>query len=66
MAMEGAEAAEIMTALGHRDIATSQRYVHWAHANRQALAEKAAAAITAAVTNTGLESDPLHREQRHE
>lgn len=50
MAMAGAEASEIMTALGHRDITTSARYVHWARDKRQALAEKAAAGITAAVT----------------
>jgi len=49
MAMEGAEAAEIMTALGHRDISTSQGYVHWAKNQRQGLAERAAASITAAV-----------------
>ena len=61
MAMQGAEAAEIMTALGHRDIATSQRYVHWAHDNRQDLAEKAAAGITAAVTKEGSENDSRHR-----
>lgn len=50
MAMNGAEAAEIMSALGHRDITTSQKYVHWARDKRQALAEKAAAGITAAIT----------------
>ncbi|MCZ8133429.1 MAG: site-specific integrase [Rhodobacteraceae bacterium] len=49
MAMNGAEAAEIMAALGHRDITTSQKYVHWARDKRQALAEKAAAGITAAI-----------------
>lgn len=57
MAMNGAEAAEIMSALGHRDITTSQKYVHWARDKRQELAEKAAAGITAAingsVVNTG-------------
>ena len=49
MAMSGAEASEIMTALGHRDITTSARYVHWARDQRQKLAEKAAAGITAAI-----------------
>ena len=43
MAMSGAEAAEIMTVLGHKDITTSQRYIHWAHDRRQELAERAAA-----------------------
>jgi integrase len=52
MAMNGAEAAEIMSALGHRDITTSQKYVHWARDKRQALAERAAAGITAAISGT--------------
>lgn len=51
MAMQGAEASEIMTALGHRDITTSQKYVHWAKDQRQVLAEKAAAGITAAISD---------------
>jgi integrase len=42
LAMSGAGAAEIMTALGHRQLATAQRYIHWAEDQRQALAEKAA------------------------
>lgn len=50
MAMSGSEAAEIMAALGHRDITTSQKYVHWARDQRQKLAEKAAAGIVAAVS----------------
>ena len=50
MAMSGSEAAEIMTALGHRDITTSQKYVHWARDRRQELAERAAATITAAIS----------------
>jgi integrase len=29
MAMGGAEAAEIMTALGHRQLSTTTRYLHW-------------------------------------
>jgi integrase len=47
MAMNGAEAAEIMTALGHRQLSTAQRYVHWARDARQALAERAAAVALA-------------------
>lgn len=42
MAMGGAEAAQIMTALGHSQLATAQRYVHWAQDARQALSERAA------------------------
>ncbi|MBV2120517.1 MAG: site-specific integrase [Candidatus Thiodiazotropha sp. (ex Ctena orbiculata)] len=49
MAMEGAQAAEIMTALGHRQLSTAQRYVHWAKDQRSTLAERAASHITAAL-----------------
>ena len=42
MAMGGAQASEIMTALGHRQLSTAQKYIHWAEDSRQALAEKAA------------------------
>ena len=50
MAMQGAQAAEIMAALGHKDMTTSQRYVHWAKDQRQALAERAASTITGVLT----------------
>lgn len=50
MAMQGAAASEIMTALGHRDMSTSQKYVHWAQDQRQALAEKAAKRIVDAIS----------------
>jgi len=49
MAMQGAQAAEIMTALGHRQLSTAQKYVHWAQDKRAALAEDAAAHISAAL-----------------
>jgi integrase len=52
MAMSGAEAAEIMTALGHRQLSTAQRYVHWSQDGRQALAEKAAATAIAGLAGT--------------
>ena len=51
MAMGGAQAAEIMTALGHRDIGTSQKYVHWALDARQALAERAAGVALAGLSS---------------
>ncbi len=50
MAMDGAEAAEIMVALGHRNLTTSQKYVHWARDKRKKLAEKAAKGIVAAIS----------------
>ena len=53
MAMEGAQAAEIMTALGHRNMATSQKYVHAAQDARQRIAEKAAATALAGMAAAG-------------
>ncbi|MGB7318949.1 MAG: site-specific integrase [Planktotalea sp.] len=50
MAMDGASASEIMTALGHRDITSTQRYIHWAISNRQMLAENAISKITAGLS----------------
>ncbi len=50
MAMQGAQASEIMTALGHRNLATSQKYIHWAQDARQVIAEKAAAVALAGMT----------------
>jgi len=49
MAMQGAQAAEIMTALGHRKITTSARYIHYAEDARKAVAEKAASIVTGAM-----------------
>ncbi len=45
MAMKGASATEIMTALGHRQLSTAQRYIHWVSNSRQELAEKAASIV---------------------
>jgi integrase len=53
MAMEGAQAAEIMIALGHRNLATSQKYVHAAQDARQRIAEKAAATALAGMAAAG-------------
>ena len=57
MAMDGASGSEIMAALGHRDLSTSQKYVHFAQDRRQALAEKAAAGITAAMGATSSKAE---------
>ena len=43
LAMSGAQAPEIMTAMGHRQLSTVQRYIHFAESARHALAERAAA-----------------------
>lgn len=50
MAMQGAQAAEIMAALGHKNMTTSQHCVHWANDQMQQLAERGAARITGALT----------------
>ena len=42
LAMAGAGSAEIMTAMGHRQLSTVQRYIHFADSAQQALAERAA------------------------
>jgi integrase len=42
LAVGGAQASEVMAALGHRKLATSQRYVHFAEEARKRLAERAA------------------------
>ena len=47
LAMSGAQAPEIMTAMGHRQLSTVQRYIHFAETFRQALAERAASAALA-------------------
>jgi integrase len=51
MAMAGAEASQIMTALGHRQLSTVQRYIHFAKDAREALAEKAAAVALAGMSS---------------
>lgn len=50
MAMSGHQAPDIMVVLGHRDLRTSQRYIHMVEAQRSRLAEKAASGISAAMT----------------
>ena len=42
MAMAGAQAPEIMTAMGHRQLSTVTRYIHFAENARATLAERAA------------------------
>ena len=49
MAVQGAEAAQIMAALGHSQMATTQRYIHIAKDARAAMLEQYTAGIAAAV-----------------
>lgn len=50
MAMDGAEAAQIMAVMGHRTLTTAQRYVHQVEDKRAAIAEQAAAGVSAALS----------------
>lgn len=49
MAVDGAQAADLMTLLGHHQMSTTQRYIHYANDKRAELAERAASPITAAL-----------------
>ena len=51
MAMQGAQAPEIMQAMGHTQLSTVTRYIHWAKDGHAALAERAAAGISQAFKN---------------
>jgi integrase len=60
MAMNGFGAGEIMTALGHSQLSTAQRYVHWARDARQALSERAASvALAGLAASQGAPADTL-------
>ena len=49
MAVQGAESAQIMAALGHSQLSTTQRYIHFARDARAELVEKHTAGIAAAI-----------------
>lgn len=49
MAVNGAQAAELMTALGHRQLSTTQRYIHWAQDAKAAMIDRYTAGIAAAL-----------------
>lgn len=65
LAVGGAQAAEIMAAVGHRQISTTARYIHFATNARAALAERAAApalaGLAAAAGKPSAEVVPLDR-----
>jgi integrase len=52
LAMGGAQAAEIMTAMGHRQLSTVQRYIHFAQPAKRTLAERAAAVALAGMSDS--------------
>lgn len=51
MAIQGAQAAEIMAALGHSQLTTSQRYIHVANNIKTELAERHSAGIAGALAS---------------
>lgn len=58
LALGGAQAAEIMGALGHRQLSTAQRYIHFADTARAALAERAAAPVLAGLAAAKADATP--------
>ncbi|HRP94770.1 MAG TPA: site-specific integrase [Rhodocyclaceae bacterium] len=59
LAMSGASAVELMELLGHKQIETTLRYVHFAERARSTLAERAAALATAGLKNDEDEAEVL-------
>ncbi len=57
LAMGGAQAAEIMTAMGHRQLSTVQRYIHFAETTRHVLAERAASVAMAGMTKSAADDE---------
>lgn len=52
LAMAGASAVELMETLGHRQISTTLRYIHFAEQARSTLAERAASVAMAGMTGS--------------
>jgi integrase len=53
LAMRGAETAQIMAALGHHQLSTAERYIHFAKSARSTLGEEAAAVAIAGMQAAG-------------
>jgi integrase len=67
LAIAGAGASEVMAALGHRQLSTSQKYVHFAgaHAAKHALAERAAAVALAGMAGPSGKVVSIKKGRRH-
>jgi len=52
LAMDGAQAAELMQALGHHQMSTTQRYIHFAERAKARLTERAAATALAGLSSS--------------
>lgn len=59
LAFQGAQAPEIMAAMGHRHISTSQKYIHWTQDAKAALAERYTAGISAALNGNSEPPDVI-------
>lgn len=57
-AMAGAQASQVMAALGHRNLATSQKYIHFAESARASVAERAAAPALAGMASVNAKGEP--------
>lgn len=57
MAWAGAGAPEIMAALGHNQLSTVSRYIHWAQSAKSALSERAAAVAIAGMAVSTRDKD---------
>jgi hypothetical protein len=55
--MAGASAVELMETLGHKQISTTLRYVHFAEQARSTLAERGAAVAMAGLTGKTKKAD---------
>ena len=52
LAMDGASSAELMESLGHKQVSTTMRYIHFAEKSRSTLAERAAATALAGLADS--------------
>jgi len=52
LAMDGASSAELMESLGHKQVSTTMRYVHFAEQSKSTLAERAAATALAGLAES--------------
>ena len=66
LAMGGAQAPEIMMAMGHSQLSTVQRYIHFAETSRQELAERAASVALAGMASSSNEIKDSDKIKRNE
>lgn len=52
LAMDGASSAELMESLGHKQVSTTMRYIHFAEKSKSTLAERAAATALAGLADS--------------